>query len=144
VIMSRDEHPGKNNSVKMGNNWEVGRVEMFGGKKRIKSLFLKEAKADWTLNVLSSSWLSNNIKIKIYRTIILPVVLYGCETWSVTLREKHRLRVFESGVLRMIFGPKRDELTREWRRLRYRSFMICTCHEIFWWSNEVDWEGRCM
>jgi hypothetical protein len=51
------------------------------------------------------------------RTIILPVVLYGCETWSLTLREEHRLRVFENRVLRRIFGPKRDEVTGEWRRL---------------------------
>jgi len=50
-----------------------------------------------------------NLKIKIYRTIILPVVLYGCETWSLTLREERRLRVFENGVLRRVFGPKRDE-----------------------------------
>jgi hypothetical protein len=54
---------------------------------------------------------------KIYRTIILPVVLYGCETWSLTLREKHRLRVFENRVLRRVFGPKRDEVTGEWRKL---------------------------
>jgi hypothetical protein len=47
----------------------------------------------------------------------LPVVLYGCETWSLTLREEHRLRVFENRVLRRIFGPKRDEITGEWRRL---------------------------
>jgi hypothetical protein len=53
----------------------------------------------------------------IYRTIILTVVLYGCETWSRTLREEHRLRVFEIKVLRRIFGPKRDEVTGEWRRL---------------------------
>ena len=66
-------------------------------------------------NILSSSLLSKNIKIKIYRTVILPVVLYGCETWSLTLREEHRLRVFESRVLRRIFGPKMDELTGEWR-----------------------------
>jgi hypothetical protein len=50
-------------------------------------------------------------------SIILPVVLYGCETWSVTLREEQRLRVFENRVLRRIFGPKRDEATGEWRRL---------------------------
>jgi hypothetical protein len=62
---------------------------------------------------LSSSLLSKNLKIKIYRTIILPVVLYGCETWSLKLREKRRLR-----VLRRIFGPKRDEVTGEWRKLR--------------------------
>ena len=68
-------------------------------------------------NLLSSSLLSKYIKIKIYRTIILPVVLYGCETWSLTLREKHRLRVFENWVLRRIFGPKRDGVTGEWRKL---------------------------
>jgi hypothetical protein len=56
-------------------------------------------------------------KIKIYRTIILPVVLYGHETWSLRLREEHRLRVFENRVLRKICGPKRDEVTGEWRRL---------------------------
>jgi hypothetical protein len=61
--------------------------------------------------------LSKNTKIKIYRTIILPVVLYGCETWSLTLREEHRRRVFENRVLRGIFGLKRDEVTGEWRRL---------------------------
>jgi hypothetical protein len=59
---------------------------------------------------LSSRLLSKNIKIRIYKTIILPVVLYGYETWSLTLREEHRLRVFENGVLRRIFGPKRVEV----------------------------------
>ena len=57
-----------------------------------------------------------NLKIKIYKTIILTVVLYGCETWSLTLREESRLRVFENRILRRIFGPKRDE-NWEWRRL---------------------------
>jgi len=64
-------------------------------------------------NLLSSSLLSKNIKIKIYRTIILPVVLYGCETWSLTLREETRLRVLEKRLLRRIFGPKRVEVTEE-------------------------------
>jgi len=68
-------------------------------------------------NLLSSSLLSKNLKIKIYRTIILPVVLYGCKTWSLTLRDERRLRVFENRVLRRIFGPKRDEVTGEWRKL---------------------------
>ena len=68
-------------------------------------------------NLLSSSLLSKNLKIKIHRTIILPVVLYGCETWSLTLREKRRLNVFENRVLRRIFGPKRDEVTGEWGKL---------------------------
>jgi hypothetical protein len=57
------------------------------------------------------------VNIKIYKIIMLPVVLYGCETWSVTLREEHRLRVFENRVLRRIFGPKRDEVTGSWRKL---------------------------
>jgi hypothetical protein len=61
--------------------------------------------------------LSKNIKIKIYRTIILPVVLYGFETWPLTLKEGHMLRVFENKVLRRIFGPKRDEVTGDWRKL---------------------------
>ena len=68
-------------------------------------------------NLLSSRLLSKNVKIKIYRTIILPVVLYGCETWSLTLREERRLRVFENMVLRRIFGPRRDEVTGDWRGL---------------------------
>jgi hypothetical protein len=66
---------------------------------------------------LSSRLLSRNVKVKIYKNIIFPVILYGCETWSLTLREEHRLRVFENGVLRSIFGPKRDEVTGEWRKL---------------------------
>jgi len=66
---------------------------------------------------LSSSLLYKNLKIKIYRTIILPFVLYGCETWSLTLKEERRLRVIENRVLRRIFGPKRDEVTGKWRKL---------------------------
>jgi len=65
--------------------------------------------------MLSLGLLSKNVRI--YRTIILPVVLYGCETWSLTLRNERRLSVFESRVLRRIFGPNRDEITGEWRRL---------------------------
>ena len=62
-------------------------------------------------NLLSSRLLSKNLQIKIYRTIVLPDVLYGCETWSLTLREERKLRVFENRVLRRIFGPRRDEVT---------------------------------
>jgi hypothetical protein len=61
--------------------------------------------------------LPKNLKIKIYRTIIFPVVLYGCETWSLILREERRLRVLENRVLRDVFGPKRDEVRGEWRKL---------------------------
>jgi len=64
--------------------------------------------------VYLSRLLSKNLKIKIYRTIILTVVLYGCETWSLTLREGRKLKVFQNMVLRRIFGPRRDEATGEW------------------------------
>jgi hypothetical protein len=65
---------------------------------------------------LSSRLISKNLKIQIYETVILPVVLYVCETWSLNLREEHRLRVFENRVLRRIFGPKREE-DGSWRKL---------------------------
>ena len=68
-------------------------------------------------NCLSSGLLNKNLRIKIYRTIILSFVLYRCETWSLTLREERRLRVFENRVLRRILEPKRDEVRREWRKL---------------------------
>jgi len=68
-------------------------------------------------DLLSSSVISKNLKFEIYRTIILPLVLYRCETWSLTLTEERRLRVSEKRMLRRIFGPKRDEVTGEWRKL---------------------------
>jgi hypothetical protein len=71
---------------------------------------------------ISVCLLSINVKTRIYKIIILPVVLYGCETWSLTLREEHRLRVFENRMLRRIFGPKRDEVTGGWRKLHNEEF----------------------
>jgi hypothetical protein len=68
-------------------------------------------------SVLSSRLLSKNLKIRICKTISLPMVLYVCETWSLKLREEHRLRVFENRMLRRIFGPKRDEVTEDLRKL---------------------------
>jgi hypothetical protein len=70
--------------------------------------------------LLSSCLLSRNVKVKIYKTIVLPVVLYG----SLTLKEEHRLRVFENRILRRIFGPKRDEVTGEWRMLHNEELHI--------------------
>jgi hypothetical protein len=74
--------------------------------------------------------LSKNLKIKIHITIILPVVLYGCETWSRTLREEWKVRVCEKRVLSRIFGPKWDEVKGEWRKLLNKNLMICTPHQI--------------
>jgi len=83
-------------------------------------------------NLLSSRLLSKNLKIKIYRTIILPVVLYGCETWSLALREERKLRVFAKRVLRKIFGPRRDEVTGEWRRLHNEEL-----NDLYWGMEEI-------
>ena len=123
--MSRDQNAGRTHSMKADNS-SFERVEEFkylgtiltnknSIQEEIKSR-LKSGNACYhsVQNLLSSSLLSKNLKIKIYRTIILPVVLYGCETWPLTLREGRRLRVFENRVLRRIFGPKRDEVTGEW------------------------------
>jgi hypothetical protein len=89
-------------------------------KKRLKS---GNACYHSVQNLLSSSLLSKNLKIKkTYSTIILLVLLYGCETWSLTLREQRRLRVYENWVLRRIFGPKRGEVIREWKNCIMKSF----------------------
>ena len=78
----------------------------------------------------SSSLLSKNIKIKIYRVTILTVVLYGCEIWSLKFREERRLRVFENRMLRRIFGPRRDEVTGEWRKLHNEELYGLYCSPI--------------
>jgi hypothetical protein len=83
--------------------------------------------------------------MKIYRIIILPVVLYGCETWSLTLWEKRRVRVFENRVLRRIFGPKRDEVTREWRKLHNEElndlYFLPTIVRVVKWRR-MRWAGH--
>ena len=96
------------------------------------------------LNLLFSTLLSKNLKIKICRTIILPIVFYGCETWSLALREEMKLRLFENMVLRRIFGPRRDEVTGEWRRLHneelndlYSPTQYCAGDKIE--KNEMGW-----
>jgi hypothetical protein len=125
--MSRDQNAGQNGYIQIGNK-SFETVEQFkylgatvtkqnSVREEIKSRLKSRTACCYLVqNILSSSLLPKNVKIKIYRTIILPV-LYGCETWSLTLREKRRLRVFENRVLRRIFGPMRDEVTGEWRRL---------------------------
>ena len=81
-------------------------------------------------NLLSSNLLSKKLKIKIYRTIILPVVLYECETWSLTLRKERRVRGFENRVLRRVFGPKRDEVRGNGENYTMRSLVICTTYPV--------------
>jgi hypothetical protein len=90
--------------------------------------------------ILSSRLLSKNLNIRIYRTIILHVVLFGCETWFLTLREEHRLRVFENRVLRRIFGPKRDEVMGEWRKLHNDLYSSPSIFRIIK-SRRMRWAG---
>jgi len=121
MVMSRDQNAGRIHSVRIDNS-TFERVEEFkylgttftnqnSIPEEIKSR-LKSGNACYhsVQNVLSSRLLSKSLKIKIYRTIILSVVLYGCETWSLTLWEERKLRVFENMVLRRIFGPSSDEV----------------------------------
>ena len=92
-----------------------------------------------------SRLLSKNVKIKIYGTIILPVVLYGCETWSLTLLEERRLRVLENRVLRRIFGPRRDEVTGDWRRLHNEELNDLYCSPNIVWVikwRRMRWAGH--
>jgi len=129
MTVSRDQNAGRIHSMKIDNS-SIERVEEFkylGATLTNQNSIQEEIKSRLKLgnacyysvqNLLSFRLLSKNLKIKIYRTIILPVVLYGCETWSLTLRGERRLRVFQNRVLRRIFGPKRDEVTGEWRKLR--------------------------
>jgi len=96
-------------------------------------------------NLLSSRLLSKYLKIKIYRTLIPPVVLYGCETMSLALREERRLSVFENRVLRRVFGSKRDEITGEWRKLHNEEFRdLYSLPNIVWVvkSRRMKWAGH--
>jgi hypothetical protein len=84
------------------------------------------------LSLLSSRLQSKNLKVRIYKTIILPVVLYGCETWSLTVREEHKLKAFENRVLRRIFGTKRDGVTGGWRKLHNEEL-----HNLYSWPSII-------
>ncbi|KAJ4428068.1 hypothetical protein ANN_24082 [Periplaneta americana] len=128
MIMSRDENIVRNGNIKIRNLSfeEVEKLKYFGATVTNINYTREEIKHRINMGnacyysvekLLSSSLLSKNLKVRIYKTVILPVVLHGCETWTLTLREEHRLRVFENKVLRKIFGAKRDEVTGEWRKL---------------------------
>jgi len=124
MVMFRDRHAGRSQSMQIDNS-SLERVEVFrylGTTLTNQNSIQEEIKSRMNSgnacyhsvqNLLSSSLLSKNLKIN----TILPFLLYECETWSLTLREELRLRVFENRVLRRIFGPKRDEVTGEWKKL---------------------------
>jgi hypothetical protein len=105
MLMSRCQNAGQRQSVKIANRSfeDVAKFKYLGTTLTDQNYVHEEIKS--------------RLKVKIYKTIILPLVLYGCETWSLTLREERRLRVSENRVVRRIFGLKRDEVTGEWRKL---------------------------
>ncbi|KAJ4429861.1 hypothetical protein ANN_22065 [Periplaneta americana] len=128
MIMSRDGNIARNGNINIGDLSfeEVEKFKYLGAtvtnindtREEIKRRINMGNACYYSVEkLLSSSLQSKNLKVRIYKTVILPVLLYGCETWTLTLREEHRLRVFENKVLRKIFGAKRDEVTGEWRKL---------------------------
>jgi hypothetical protein len=128
MLLSRHQNVGQNRDIKIANRSfeNVSQFKYLGTTVTNQNFTQEEIKRRLdsgnacyypVQNLLSTHLLSKNVKIRIYKTIIFPVVLYGCETWSLTLGEEHRLRVFENRVLRRIFGSKNDEVTREWRKL---------------------------
>jgi hypothetical protein len=128
MFMSRHQIAGQSNYIRVANKSfeKVAKFKYLGvtltdqnciHEEIRSSLNLGNACYDAVQNILSSRMLSRNVKIKIYKIIIIPLVLYGCKTLSLTSREEHRSRVFENRVLRIIFEPKRDEVTGAWRKL---------------------------
>jgi hypothetical protein len=133
MLLSHQKNVGQNRDIKIANRSfeDVSQFKYLGMTVTNQNLILEEIKRRLNSgyicyhsfqNLLSSHPLLKNVKIRIYKTIILHMVLYGCETLSLTLREEPRLRVFKDKVLRSIFGPKRNEMTGGWRKLHNNEF----------------------
>jgi hypothetical protein len=132
MLLSRHQNVGQNLDIKIANGSfkNVSQFRYLGTAVTDENLIQEEIKRRLNSgnacyhsvqNLLSSSLLSRNVKIGMYKTIILPVVLYECETWSLTLREELKLRAFENSMLGRIFGPKRDEVRGGWRKLHNKA-----------------------
>jgi hypothetical protein len=141
MLVSRDQNAGQTQEIKIGNRSfeNVSQFKYLGRTVTNQNLIQEEIKR--RLNSgnacyhsvqkrLSSCLLSKNVRVRIYKNIILPVVLYGCATWSLTVREGHKLRVFVNRVLRRIFGPKRDRVMGGWRKLHNKELLICTLRQV--------------
>ena len=154
VLCGMDQNAGWSSSIKIDNS-SYERLEEFkrlGTNLLYKNYTQEEIKSRLKTgnvcyhsvqNLLSSRLLSKNVKIKIQRTIILLVVLYGCETWSLTLKEERRLRKSQNRVLR-IFGPKRDEVIREWRKLYNEELhdLYCSPKIVRMIKCRIRWAGH--
>ena len=133
MVMSRDQNAGRNHNMKIDNRsfgmteefkyfgTNLNRAKFYSGRNK-ESTEVKECLLTFSAESFVFQLPSKNLKIKIYRTIIVLDVLYVCKTWPLSLREKRRLRLFENWVLRRIFGPRRDKLTGEWRKLSNEEF----------------------
>jgi hypothetical protein len=127
-VVSSPECRPKSKHKRVNRSFEnMSRVQIFKFKYSNQSSFQKEIKRSLNSsnacyhsvqNLLSSRLLSKNLKIRIYKTIIFPVVLHGCETWSLILMEKHRLRMFDNRVLRRVFRPSKNEVMGQWRKVQ--------------------------
>jgi hypothetical protein len=128
IFMSRSQKIEQKHSIKIKNRSleDVAKFKYLGTTLTDQNCMHEEIKSKLNSgnacchsvqSLLSSHLLSSNLNVKVFKTIILPVVLCGCETWSLTLREEHRLRVFENRALRRMFGPEWDEVTGEWRKM---------------------------
>jgi hypothetical protein len=141
MLLSRHQNAGQNHDINITNIYfeNVAKFRELGTTITNQNLIQEEIKRRLNSgnacyhsvqNILSSRLLSKNIKIRICVTIILPVVLYGCKTWSLTLREELRLRVFENRVLKRIFGHKRGRLTGYWRKLHNEFYNLYSLPKI--------------
>jgi hypothetical protein len=158
MLLSRHQNVGQNWDIKIANRWfeNVSQLKYLGTTVTIQNLTQEEIKRRLNSgnayyhsvqNFLSSRLLLTNLKIRIYKTVSLPVVLYGCETLSLTLREEHR--VLENRLLRRIFGLKRDEVTGDWRKLHnkelhdlYSSPSIIRIIKLMRWAGHVARMGE--
>jgi hypothetical protein len=152
MLVSRCQKAGQRQSIKTASRSfeDMAKFKYLGITRTDQNCILEEIKSRQNSgnacshsvqSLLSSRLLSKNVKVKIYKTIIMLVVLYGCETWFLTLREEHRLGVFENRFLRRIFGRKRDEVMGNGGICTMRKFIICTHPQISlgWLEGTVHW-----
>jgi hypothetical protein len=155
MLMPEDQNAGQNNNIKTDNKFfgSAGTVSYFGANLSSQNSIQEEIKSSLKLgnafhhsaqNLLSSSLLSSSTKVEKYRAINLPVVLYECESWSLTQREEHRLRMSENRVLGRIFGPQGNEVRGEWRTLHEEELNdVCSSPNIVRVikSRRIRWAG---